>query len=67
MPIDLNQFGFFQIVQKKLFISFFQNKWVPRTSESGPKTLEEVHDEARREEMANRLQREQVRSSKFTV
>ncbi|MCP9262288.1 Eukaryotic translation initiation factor 4 gamma 3 [Dirofilaria immitis] len=40
------------------------NKWVPRTSESGPKTLEEVHDEARREEMANRLQREQYANKK---
>lgn len=44
------------------FVFFlFQNNWVPRGSaDSGPKTLEQVHDEARREEMANRLQREQV-------
>uniref|UniRef100_A0A0R3S0Q5 MIF4G domain-containing protein n=1 Tax=Elaeophora elaphi TaxID=1147741 RepID=A0A0R3S0Q5_9BILA len=45
-------------------IELRDNKWVPRTSESGPKTLEEVHDEARREEMANRLQREQYANKK---
>ncbi|VDK62938.1 unnamed protein product [Onchocerca ochengi] len=45
-------------------IDLRNNKWVPRTSESGPKTLEEVHDEARREEMANRLQREQYANKK---
>ncbi|CAG9532137.1 unnamed protein product [Cercopithifilaria johnstoni] len=45
-------------------IELRNNKWVPRTSESGPKTLEEVHDEARREEMANRLQREQYANKK---
>lgn len=48
------------LLKSNIFCFFFQNKWVPRTSESGPKTLEEVHDEARREEMVNRLQREQV-------
>ncbi|VDM95273.1 unnamed protein product [Thelazia callipaeda] len=45
-------------------IELKNNNWVPRTSVSGPKTLDEVHDEARREEMANRLQREQYTNKK---
>ena len=44
-----------------LICFFFQNSWNPRKSaEAGPKTIEEVHKEARNEELQNKLQREQV-------
>uniref|UniRef100_A0A915AMQ1 MIF4G domain-containing protein n=1 Tax=Parascaris univalens TaxID=6257 RepID=A0A915AMQ1_PARUN len=41
-------------------IELKNNNWNPRKSaDSGPKTIEEVHSEARKEEIQNKLQREQ--------
>jgi len=33
----------------------FQNKWVPRRAETGPKTIKEVHSEAKLEQMNNKM------------
>lgn len=39
------------------FSSFFlQNKWIPRRKEAGPKKIEEIHSEAKMEELQQKIE-----------
>lgn len=43
-------------------IELRQNRWLPRKGvDQGPKKLAEIHNEIKREQMENQIQRDQVR------
>lgn len=42
-------------------IELRQNRWIPRKGvDQGPKKLAEIHNEIKREQMENQIQRDQV-------